>query len=60
MTCAKVKKITELHIDDIRRRIKDLRRLECVLNAMVAQCRGDEMEDCPILGALSSPVLLDG
>jgi MerR family mercuric resistance operon transcriptional regulator len=28
MTCAKVKSITEQHIADIRRRVKELRRLE--------------------------------
>ena len=53
MTCAKVKNITEQHIADIRRRRKDLKRLERVLSDLVAQCRGDELPDCPILGALA-------
>jgi|RhiMetdeSRZDD1v2_1073273.scaffolds.fasta_scaffold78768_5 MerR family mercuric resistance operon transcriptional regulator len=53
LTCAKVKSITEQHIADIRRKVKDLRRLERVLNAMVARCRGDEMPNCPILDALA-------
>jgi MerR family transcriptional regulator, mercuric resistance operon regulatory protein len=53
MTCAKVKNMTEQHIADIRRRVKDLRRLERVLRDMAAQCQGEERLDCPILDALA-------
>ena len=53
MTCAKVKTITEQHLADIRRRVRDLQRLERVLSGMAAQCRGDEMTNCPILEALA-------
>lgn len=53
MACAKVKTITEEHIADIRRKVRDLQRLERVLSGMAAQCRGDEMADCPILEALT-------
>lgn len=54
LTCAKVKHISEQHIADIRQRVKDLRRLERVLSDMAAQCRGDEVLECPILQALTS------
>ena len=54
LTCAKVKSITEQHITEIRRKIKDLRRLERVLSDMAAQCRGDEIPECPILEALAN------
>jgi MerR family mercuric resistance operon transcriptional regulator len=54
LTCAKVKSITELHITEIRRKIKDLKRLERVLSDMAARCRGDEMPECPILEALAN------
>jgi MerR family transcriptional regulator, mercuric resistance operon regulatory protein len=53
LTCVKVKSITEQHIADIRRRVKELKRMEQVLSAMVAQCRGDETLDCAILGSLA-------
>ena len=53
MTCARVKTITEQHIADIRRRVKDLKRLERVLSGWTSQCRGDEMGECPILDALT-------
>jgi MerR family mercuric resistance operon transcriptional regulator len=54
LTCAKVKSITETHITEIRRKIKDLKRLERVLSDMSARCRGDEMPECPILEALAN------
>jgi MerR family mercuric resistance operon transcriptional regulator len=53
--CAEVKTITEQHIAGIRRRINELTRLERALGALVAQCRGDEIPDCPILDALAAP-----
>jgi len=53
MTCARVKNITEQHIADIRRRVRDLKRLERVLSELTSQCRGDEMGECPILEALT-------
>jgi len=53
ITCAKVKTITEQHIADVRRRLKELERLESVLSDLVAQCPGADMPDCPILDALA-------
>jgi MerR family transcriptional regulator, mercuric resistance operon regulatory protein len=53
VTCAKVKKITEQRIAEIRQRLKELRRLERVLTSMVAQCSGGEVGDCQILDALA-------
>jgi MerR family mercuric resistance operon transcriptional regulator len=53
MACAKVKSITEGHIADIRRRVRDLQRLERVLTGMAAQCRDEETPHCPILDALA-------
>jgi MerR family transcriptional regulator, mercuric resistance operon regulatory protein len=54
-TCAKVKTIAEQHITDIRRRIIELNRLKRALSALVAQCRGEETQECPILDALAAP-----
>jgi MerR family transcriptional regulator, mercuric resistance operon regulatory protein len=53
VTCARAKRITEQHIADIRQKAKDLKRLAQVLTQMVAQCRGDESPDCPILETLA-------
>jgi len=41
------------HIAAIGLRVKDLRRLQRILNAMVSQGRGDETVGCPILDALA-------
>jgi MerR family mercuric resistance operon transcriptional regulator len=52
LTCAKVKTMTEMHIAGIRSKIKDLRKLERVLNDLAARCHGREVPDCPLLEAL--------
>ena len=53
LTCAEVKTMADDHVADIRRKVKDLKRLERVLAALAAQCHGDAVPDCPILDALS-------
>jgi len=40
LTCAKVKTMTEMHIAGIRSKVKDLRKLERVLNDLAARCHG--------------------
>lgn len=53
LTCAGVKTMTDAHVTDIRRKVKDLKKLERVLTDLSAQCCGDAVPDCPILDALS-------
>jgi MerR family mercuric resistance operon transcriptional regulator len=53
LTCAEVKAMTEEHITDIRRKVKDLRKLERVLKDLAARCSGNAVPDCPVLDALS-------
>lgn len=53
-TCAEVKARTERHLEDVRTRIADLRRIERVLAQTAKQCSGDEVPDCPVLEALAS------
>jgi MerR family mercuric resistance operon transcriptional regulator len=53
LTCAGVKTMTDAHVTDIRRKVKDLKKLERVLTQLSAQCCGDAVPDCPILDALS-------
>jgi len=52
LTCADVKTLTEQHVADIRRKLKDLKKLEHVLNDLAARCHGKEVPDCPILDTL--------
>ena len=51
-TCAEVKAVTLDHIDDIRGKMADLKKLERVLSELAAQCIGSETPDCPIVEAL--------
>lgn len=52
LTCAEVRQLTQQHVADIRAKVKDLRRLERVLNDLAARCHGKKVPDCPILDAL--------
>ncbi|MFQ5566805.1 MAG: helix-turn-helix domain-containing protein [Paracoccaceae bacterium] len=51
-TCAEVEAITLQHLDGIRRKIADLRKLERVLRKMAAQCDGGAVPECPVIDAL--------
>ena len=53
-SCAEVKRVTERHLEEVRQRIKDLRRLEKVLGDLAAQCGSGRTSPCPILEALSA------
>ncbi len=51
-TCAEVRALTLEHVEDVRGKIADLRRLERVMRDMAAQCTGSRVPDCPIIDAL--------
>ena len=53
-TCQEVKTITETHLEDVKRKIADLRRLQKTLGAISGQCEGGLVPDCPIIDALFS------
>jgi len=52
VTCDQVKFMTLGHLDEVRRRIADLRRMERVLREMAATCAGGDVPECPIVDAL--------
>ncbi len=54
-TCAQVKRITVHHLDDIRRKIEDLRKIERALRAMASRCAGGAVPACPVIDALFNP-----
>ena len=54
-TCAQIEQLASAHIDEIGRKIADLRKLEAVLQGMAAQCSGGEVPECPIIDALFDP-----
>ncbi|MGD8558636.1 MAG: helix-turn-helix domain-containing protein [Gammaproteobacteria bacterium] len=51
-TCNDVKTITLEHLTTIRRKIKDLKKLETTLSNIAAQCKGNMTPECPIIDAL--------
>ena len=51
-SCREVREIAEHHLDDIRARINDLRKLERLLTKTVAQCTGTMAPECPVLDIL--------
>src|SRR5262249_1573325 len=51
-TCAQVKRITVHHLDEVRRKVADLRKIQGVLEQMAAQCAGGTVPKCPVIDAL--------
>jgi MerR family mercuric resistance operon transcriptional regulator len=51
-TCAQVKRITVHHLQGVRDKVADLRRIERVLREMAAQCDGGRVPKCPVIDAL--------
>lgn len=52
-TCGEVQQAAVTHLNSIRGRIADLRRMERTLTKTVATCKGGSVPDCPIIDALS-------
>jgi MerR family mercuric resistance operon transcriptional regulator len=51
-TCSEVCAIATRHLEDIRSKIVDLRKLERLLSRTIAQCSGEAVPDCAVLDAL--------
>ena len=51
-TCGEVRSLTLDHLEEVRTKLSDLRRMEVVLKEMAAQCDGGTVPDCPIIDAL--------
>ena len=51
-SCREVREIAAHHLEDIRARIGDLRKLERLLTKTVAQCTGTTAPECPVLDIL--------
>ena len=51
-TCREVREIAAHHLEDIRAKLDDLRKLERLLARTVAQCSGASAPDCPVLDIL--------
>ncbi|OSQ37977.1 Cu(I)-responsive transcriptional regulator [Thalassospira mesophila] len=50
---ADVRQIAKAHLDDIDRKIAELKSLQTTLRHLVHQCHGDDRPDCPIIEDLA-------
>lgn len=48
-SCAEVLENTKAHLERIKSKIKDLRKMEKTLKAISARCSGKDVPDCPII-----------
>jgi MerR family mercuric resistance operon transcriptional regulator len=53
-SCAEVKAIAAHHLDDIRAKIADLKKLERLLASTIAKCSGRKVPECPVIDILDS------
>ncbi|MCW5683548.1 MAG: helix-turn-helix domain-containing protein [Pseudolabrys sp.] len=51
-SCREVREIASHHLDEIRAKIADLRKLERLLAKTVARCTGITAPECPVLDVL--------
>jgi MerR family transcriptional regulator, mercuric resistance operon regulatory protein len=51
-SCREVREIAAHHLEDIRARLADLKKLERLLAKTVARCSGRMAPDCPVLDIL--------
>jgi Cu(I)-responsive transcriptional regulator len=50
---AEVKELAQQHLERIDHKVLELQKLRSTLQVLVANCRGDDRPDCPILDDLS-------
>lgn len=55
-TCSEVRALTLEHAEMVKRKIRDLKRLEKTLRSISSQCTGKKVPECPIIDALMDPV----
>lgn len=51
-TCGDVQTLTMQHLEDVRNKIADLRRMERSLIRISSACEGGKIAECPIIDAL--------
>lgn len=51
-TCGEVHQITEAHINGVKAKIRDLRKIQKTLSVMADECSRGEVPDCPVIDVL--------
>jgi MerR family mercuric resistance operon transcriptional regulator len=50
--CAEARAVAAAHLEDVRTKIADLKRMERVLKEVVAQCADGTLPECPLIETL--------
>jgi MerR family mercuric resistance operon transcriptional regulator len=50
--CSEARSLAAAHLNDVRNKIADLRRMERVLKDMVAKCASGTLPECPLIETL--------
>jgi MerR family transcriptional regulator, mercuric resistance operon regulatory protein len=50
--CAEARAVAAAHLDDVRAKIADLKRMERVLKQVVAKCADGSLPECPLIETL--------
>ena len=58
-TCGEVQTLTLKHLENIREKIADLRRLEQTLGDVASKCAGGTVPECPVIDALFDKPLVE-
>jgi MerR family mercuric resistance operon transcriptional regulator len=53
-SCAEVQTLATAHLDGVRAKIADLRKLEAILASALERCLGEPSPACPVLDMLAS------
>ena len=53
-SCTQVQRSTQVHLDDVRSKIRDLRKMERTLKDLISRCEDNVSASCPIIEALYS------
>jgi len=53
-SCDDVRLRTEVHLKDIKQKVRDLKKMEGVLKNLVAECQSGELSRCPVIESLYS------
>jgi MerR family mercuric resistance operon transcriptional regulator len=54
VSCERVKCIADEHLQDIKKKISDLEKMEKTLRTLSSSCSGDDVPECPIIESLQA------
>lgn len=57
VSCERVRDIAEHHLEDIKAKITDLKKMQRTLSEMANRCSGRDVPDCPIIDVLQKDTL---